>query len=209
MMNIEYYDRDINKIGEISFDIDYKPSNNPGVLLNRVIRVILANNRQWTASTKTRGEVSGGGKKPWRQKGTGRARAGSIRSPLFRGGGVVFGPKPKPDFELKMNKKEKRKAFLEALVSHIEAKTLIILDNLDFEVPKTKVAYDLVKKLNALKSLFILDKGMENAYLSLRNIDKVEIRNVDSVNVYDLMRFPKVITTKDVFEKLSRRFTNG
>ncbi len=208
-MNIEYFDKDINKVGEINFEIDYKPSKKPDVVVNRVIRAMLANKRQWTASTKTKGEVSGGGKKPWKQKGTGRARAGSIRSPLFRGGGVVFGPKPKTDFELKMNKKEKRKAFIEALMSHIEAKTLVLLCDLHFDQPKTKLAYNLIKKLDAVKSLFILDKGMENAYLSLRNIDKIEIRNVDSVNVYDLMRFPKVVTTTDVFEKLSRRFANG
>ncbi len=208
-MNIEYFDKDINKVGEINFEIDYKPSKKPDVVVNRVVRAMLANKRQWTASTKTKGEVSGGGKKPWKQKGTGRARAGSIRSPLFRGGGVVFGPKPKTDFELKMNKKEKRKAFIEALMSHIEAKTLVLLSDLHFDQPKTKLAYNLIKKLDAVKSLFILDKGMENAYLSLRNIDKIEIRNVDSVNVYDLMRFPKVVTTTDVFEKLSRRFANG
>lgn len=208
-MKIDYFDKDINKVGELDFNIDYQPSSKPNVLMNRVIRVMLANKRQWTASTKTRGEVSGGGKKPWKQKGTGRARAGSIRSPLFRGGGITFGPKPKKDFELKINKKEKKKAFIEALVNHIEAKTLMLLNELSFNEPKTKFAYDLVKKLDAQKSLFILDNGMNNAYLSLRNIENVEIRNVDSVNVYDLMKFPKIITTKDIFEKLSRRFTNG
>ncbi|MGB9744243.1 MAG: 50S ribosomal protein L4 [Desulfurella sp.] len=208
-MKIEYFDKDVNKLGEIDFNLNFKPSSKPDIMLNRVIRVLLANKRQWTASTKTRSEVSGGGKKPWKQKGTGRARAGSIRSPLFRGGGVIFGPKPKLDFELKINKKEKRKAFLEALIDHIEAKTLILLNDLDFGQPKTKVAFELVKKLNADKSLFILDKNMTNAYLSLRNLKSVEIRNVDTVNVYDIMRFPKVVTTKDIFEKLSRRFANG
>lgn len=208
-MKIEYFDKESNKVGEIEFAIDYKPSKKPDIIVNRVIRSMLANKRQWTASTKTKGEVSGGGKKPWKQKGTGRARAGSIRSPLFRGGGVIFGPKPKTDFELKMNKKEKKKAFIEALMTHIEAKTLTLLDNLNFDQPKTKLAYELVKKLDAEKSLFILDKNMNNAYLSLRNLSRVEIRNVDSVNVYDLMRFPKVITTTNVFEKLSRRFANG
>ncbi|WP_291490417.1 50S ribosomal protein L4 [Desulfurella sp.] len=208
-MKIDYFDKDANRLGEIDFDLNFKPSNKPGILVNRVIRVLLANKRQWTASTKTRSEVSGGGKKPWKQKGTGRARAGSIRSPLFRKGGVIFGPKPKTDFELKINKKEKRKAFLEALVDHIEAKTLVLLNDLDFEQPKTKVAFELVKKLDADKSLFILDKNMTNAYLSLRNLRSVEIRNVDTVNVYDIMRFPKVVTTKDIFEKLSRRFANG
>ncbi|AHF96688.1 MULTISPECIES: 50S ribosomal protein L4 [Desulfurella] len=208
-MKIEYFDKDVNRLGEIDFNLNFKPSSKPDIMLNRVIRVLLANKRQWTASTKTRSEVSGGGKKPWKQKGTGRARAGSIRSPLFRGGGVIFGPKPKLDFELKINKKEKRKAFLEALIDHIEAKTLILLNDLDFGQPKTKVAFELVKKLNADKSLFILDKNMTNAYLSLRNLKSVEIRNVDTVNVYDIMRFPKVVTTKDIFEKLSRRFANG
>jgi large subunit ribosomal protein L4 len=208
-MKIEYFDKDINKVGEIDFEINYKPSKKPGVVVNRVVRVLLANKRQWTASTKTRGEVSGGGKKPWKQKGTGRARAGSIRSPLFRGGGVIFGPKPKTDFELKINKKEKRKAFLEVLMDHIEAKTLLVFNDLNFESPKTKLAFELVKKLDAEKSLFILDKNMVNTYLSLRNLKLVAVRNVDSVNVYDLIRFPKVVTTKGIFEKLSRRFANG
>lgn len=207
-MKIDVINKAADKVSEFDFNVGYKPSNNAGLLINRVVRAMLANRRLGTVSTKTRGEVSGGGKKPWKQKGTGRARAGSIRSPLFRSGGVIFGPKPR-DYDLKINKKEKRKAFLEALMFHIEAKTLMLFDDLSFDQPKTKLAYELISKIDSHKSLFILDKGMMNTYLALRNLKAVEIKSVDTVNTYDLMKYPKIITTTSIFEKLSRRFTNG
>ncbi len=207
-MKVKVLNKDSQVVGDIEIKVEPKEVKNKGVLFNRVVRAMLMNARQGTVSTKTRGEVSGGGKKPWRQKGTGRARAGSIRSPLWVGGGVVFGPKPR-EFELKMNKKEKRLAFNEALVQRIEEGGLIVLDELKFEKPKTKDAYELVKKLNLRKALFVLQKGMENEYLSLRNIEGVEVRNVDALNVYDILRFRQIVVPKGVVEKLNGRIANG
>ncbi len=207
-MKVKVLNRDSQVVGDIEINVEAKDVKNKGVLFNRVVRVMLMNARQGTVSTKTRGEVSGGGKKPWRQKGTGRARAGSIRSPLWVGGGVVFGPKPR-DYDLKMNKKEKKLAFEQALVQRIEDGGLIVLDGLKFEKPKTKVAYELVKKLNLKKALFVLDKGMDNEYLSLRNIEGVEVRNIDSLNVYDVLRFRNIVIPKEVVDKLNRRIANG
>ncbi len=207
-MKVKVLNRDSQVVGDIEINVETKDVKNKGVLFNRVVRVMLMNARQGTVSTKTRGEVSGGGKKPWRQKGTGRARAGSIRSPLWVGGGVVFGPKPR-DYDLKMNKKEKKLAFEQALAQRIEDGGLIVLDGLKFEKPKTKVAYELVKRLNLKKALFVLDKGMDNEYLSLRNIEGVEVRNIDSLNVYDVLRFRNIVIPKEVVDKLNRRIANG
>ncbi len=207
-MKLNVVDRESQVVGEVEISLPEVSPKNKGVLFNRVVRTILMNRRQGTVSTKSRGEVSGGGRKPWRQKGTGRARAGSIRSPLFVGGGVVFGPKPR-EYDLKMNKKEKRAAFVEALKQRVEGGDVIVIDELNFEKPKTKEASELLKKLNAERALVILEKGMENAYLSLRNIEGVEIRNIDSVNTYDILRSRKIVLPKSVVEKLNRRMANG
>jgi len=207
-MKVNVLNKESEVVGGIEINVETRNVKNKGVLFNRVIRAMLMNARQGTASTKTRGEVSGGGKKPWRQKGTGRARAGSIRSPLWVGGGVIFGPKPR-DFDLKMNKKEKKLAFNEALVQRIEEGGLIVLDDLKFDKPKTKDAYELVKRLNLRKALFVLEKGMDNEYLSLRNIEGIEVRNIDSLNVYDVLRFKNIVMPKNVVEKLNRRIANG
>jgi len=207
-MKVKVLNRDSQVVGDIEINVESKDVKNKGVLFNRVVRAMLMNARQGTASTKTRGEVSGGGKKPWRQKGTGRARAGSIRSPLWVGGGVVFGPKPR-DYDLKMNKKEKKLAFTQALAQRIEDGGLIVLDGLKFEKPKTKEAYELVKKLNLKKALFVLEKGMDNEYLSLRNIEGIEVRNIDSLNVYDVLRFRSIVIPKEIVDKLNRRIANG
>ncbi|WP_022670817.1 50S ribosomal protein L4 [Hippea alviniae] len=207
-MKVKVLNRENQVVGDIEINVESKDVKDKGVLFNRVVRAMLMNARQGTVSTKSRGEVSGGGKKPWRQKGTGRARAGSIRSPLWVGGGVVFGPKPR-DYELKMNKKEKRAAFREALAQRIQNEQVIVLDELNFEKPKTKEAYELVKKLNLRKALFVLEKGMENAYLSLRNIEGIEVRNIDALNTYDVLRFQSIVMPKSVVEKLNRRIANG
>jgi large subunit ribosomal protein L4 len=206
-MKVKVLNRENQVVGDIEINVESK-DRNKGVLFNRVVRAMLMNLRQGTVSAKTRGEVSGGGKKPWRQKGTGRARAGSTRSPLWVGGGVIFGPKPR-DYEIKMNKKERKAAFEEALAQKISNEQIIVLDELKFDKPKTKEAYGIVKKLNLKKALFVLDKGMENAYLSLRNIKGVEVKNVDTVNTYDILRFPNIVVPKSVVEKLNRRIANG
>jgi len=207
-MKLNVVNKNSEVVGDIEVLIPERASANKGVLFNRTVRTLLMNQRQGNASAKTRGEVAGGGKKPWKQKGTGRARAGSIRSPLFVGGGVVFPPKPK-DYSLKMNKKEKRLAFLEALAQRIQENGLIIVDELQFEAPKTKEAYELLKKLSVEKALVVLENGMKNTYLSLRNIEGIEVKNVDTLNTYDLLRFKKIIAPKSVVEKINRRISDG
>ncbi len=207
-MKLNVVNKNSEIVGDIEVSVPERASANKGVLFNRTVRTLLMNQRQGNASAKTRGEVSGGGRKPWKQKGTGRARAGSIRSPLFVGGGVVFPPKPK-DYSLKMNKKEKRLAFIEALAQRIQENGLIVIDELSFDAPKTKEAYELLKKLNVSKALIVLENGMKNAYLSLRNIEGIEVKNVDTLNTYDLLRFRKIIASRSVVEKINRRISDG
>lgn len=207
-MKLKVFNKKSEAVGDIEFNTPQRASNNKGILLNRVVRTILINNRQYNASTKTRGEVAGGGKKPWKQKGTGRARAGSIRSPLFVGGGVIFGPKPK-SYSLKMNKKEKKLAFAEAIMQKIQDGGFVVLDELNFEAPKTKEAYGILKKLNIGKALVVLESGMKNAYLSLRNIRGIEVKNVDTLNTYDVLKSKKIIAPKSVADKISRRMIDG
>jgi len=207
-MKVQVVNKEAQVMGDVDIQVDEKTSPKQGVLFNRVTRSILMNARQGTASAKTRSYVSGGGKKPWKQKGTGRARAGSNRSPLWRGGGVIFGPEPR-DYDIKINKKEKRKAFNDALLQRIQDNGLVVVDSLEFDEPKTKDAVAVLEKLGVNKVLIILDNDMKNAYLSMRNIDGVEIRNISSLNTYDLLKFRKIIIPKSIIEKVNRRVTNG
>ncbi len=207
-MKLKVLNKESEVVGDVEFNTPQRASNNRGILLNRVVRTILMNNRQYNASTKTRGEVSGGGKKPWKQKGTGRARVGSIRSPLFVGGGVIFGPKPK-SYSLKMNKKEKKLAFAEAIMQKIQDGGLVVLDELNFETPKTREAYDILRKLNVKRALVVLEGGMKNAYLSLRNIEGIEVKNIDTLNTYDVLKSKKIIIPKSIVDKISRRMIDG
>ena len=207
-MKIDVVNKESNVVDSVEINLPQKASNNKGVLFNRVTRTILMNNRQGTVKVKTRGEVAGGGKKPWKQKGTGRARAGSIRSPLFVGGGVIFPPRPK-EYSLKINKKEKKLAFLEAVVQRVQEGGFVVLDELKFDAPKTKEAYSMLKNLNIDKALVVLENNMRNEYLSLRNIGGISVKNIDSLNTYDLLRFKKIIMPKSVIEKINRRISDG
>ncbi|MCM8760303.1 MAG: 50S ribosomal protein L4 [Candidatus Omnitrophica bacterium] len=167
------------------------------------IKAYLANQRQGTASTKTRGEVSGSGKKPWRQKGTGRARVGSIRTPLWRHGGVVFGPKPK-DYRQSIPKKVKRMALKEVLKWKIQKDSFAFFIPQKIEIPKTKIFSEFLKKAGytGQKVLFILNNDREkNAGIvkSLKNIDSITFDFIDRLNVYTILNSEKVIADKDVF----------
>ncbi|MCZ8190524.1 MAG: 50S ribosomal protein L4 [Microcystis sp. LE19-338.1B] len=173
-------------------------------LIHRVVVSHLAAARQGNASTKTRSEVRGGGRKPWRQKGTGRARAGSIRSPLWRGGGVTFGPKPR-DFEVKVNRKEKRLALRTALIS--QADNFIVVESFaeQFSQPKTKELTAALSRWGASpeeKILLILTEIPENVYLSGRNICNLKIIRADSLNVYDVILADRVIATAAALAKI-------
>ena len=155
-----------------------------------------ANNRQGTQKAKTRSEVSGGGKKPYRQKGTGHARQGSTRSPQFTGGGVVFAPVPR-DYSFKMNKKEKRVALKSVLTSRVQENKLIVVDDLKFDAIKTK---DMVKVLDNLKAdnaLVVLNENDKNVVLSGRNIDGVKMALTNTINVFDVLNHKTLVLTKD------------
>ena len=155
----------------------------------------LANKRQGTQKAKTRSEVSGGGRKPWRQKGTGHARQGSTRAPQWTGGGVVFAPVPR-DYSFKMNKKEKKVALKSALTSRVEEKKFIVVDEIKFDEIKTKKFADILKNLEVSKALVVLEDGNTNVELSARNISDVKTARTNTINVYDILKYNTVIATK-------------
>ena len=155
----------------------------------------LANKRQGTQKAKTRSEVSGGGRKPWRQKGTGHARQGSTRAPQWTGGGAVFAPTPR-DYSFKLNKKERRAALKSALTSRVEEKKFIVVDEINFDEIKTKKFQDVLNNLSVSKALVVLEDGNKNAELSARNIADVKTAKTNTINVYDILKYNTVIATK-------------
>ncbi len=161
----------------------------------------LANQRQGTKSTKTRAQVRGGGRKPWRQKGTGHARQGSIRSPQWRGGGVVFAPKPR-DFSFKINKKIKRLALKSALSVKVNEQKLIVLDKLELAEIKTKQMQQILMNINSSNALIVIDNNDKNIILSARNLPAIKTTSVNSINVYDILKYDKFITTQNAVKKI-------
>ena len=161
----------------------------------------LANNRQGTQKAKTRSEVSGGGRKPWRQKGTGHARQGSTRSPQWTGGGVVFAPVPR-DYSFKMNKKEKRAALKSALTSKVQGSNVIVLDELKFDEVKTKNFVNVMNNLKVQKGLVVIADNDANVVLSARNVADIDTTLVNTINVYDIMKAKTVVLTKDAVAKI-------
>ncbi len=165
-------------------------------LLHRAVVTQLANKRQGTQSTLTRAEVRGGGAKPWRQKGTGRARQGSIRSPQWKGGGVVFAPKPR-DYSKKMNKKERRIALKSALSAKVNDQKFIVVDELKLDEVKTKNMINVLANLKVGKALIVLNNEEKNVVLSARNIPTVKTATTNTINVYDLLKYDVCIVTKN------------
>ena len=171
-----------------------------------VIKNQLANKRQGTQSTKTRSEVRGGGRKPFRQKGTGRARQGSIRAPHYTGGGVVFAPKPR-DYSYKVPKKLRRKALYSVLTSKLNDNELVVLDSLSLENAKTKEAVKVLEAVNAGKKAYVVTAENDTlVYRSFRNIEGVDVAAASLINVYDLVRHNKLVITKDAIAKLEEVF---
>ena len=167
-----------------------------------VVKNQLANKRQGTQSAKTRADVRGGGRKPWRQKGTGRARQGSIRAPHWVGGGVVFAPKPR-DYSYKVPKKVKRLAMKSALTSKVLNEEIIVLEELSLEAPKTKEMVKILENINAnKKALIVMDDKNINVIKSVKNIPNVQTTNVNTLNVYDIVNFDSFIITKDAVKKV-------
>ncbi|BAZ32512.1 50S ribosomal protein L4/L1e [Cylindrospermum sp. NIES-4074] len=198
------------EVGQTTFELRVAKEETASHIVHRALVRQLTNSRQGTASTKTRSEVRGGGRKPWRQKGTGRARAGSIRSPLWRGGGVIFGPKPR-DFNLKLNRKERRLALRTALVSRLD--DLIVVEEFSNELqrPKTKELVAALARWGAApeqKALLILSEIAENVLLSARNIENLKLIAADQLNVYDLLHADKVVITASALQKIQEVY-NG
>ena len=164
-------------------------------LVHLAVVAQLANKRQGTQKAKTRSEVSGGGRKPWRQKGTGHARQGSTRAPQWKGGGVVFAPTPR-DYTIKLNKKEKRAALKSALTSRVNDNKFIVVDDLNFDAIKTKNFKAVMDNLKVSKALVVLDDGNNNAVLSARNLPTVKAAWVNTINVYDILKYNTVVATK-------------
>ena len=165
-------------------------------LVHQAVVLQLANKRQGTQSAKTRAEVSGGGRKPWRQKGTGHARQGSTRSPQWTGGGVVFAPKPRT-YSFKMNKKEKNLALKSVLTSKVLENKFIVVDGLNFDEIKTKNMVAVLKNLEVKKALVVTNDNNQNVILSARNIPDVKTALTNTINVYDILKYDKMIVAKD------------
>ena len=170
-------------------------------LVHMAVLQQLANNRQGTQKAKTRSEVRGGGRKPWRQKGTGHARQGSTRSPQWTGGGVVFAPAPR-DYSFKLNKKEKRAALKSALTSRVQEEQLIVVDELKLDAIKTKDFKKVLDNLKAEKALVILAGENENVVMSARNIPNVKTVQTNAINVFDILKYNTVVVTKDAVAKI-------
>ena len=196
MANVSVYNMEGQEVGKMELsDAVFGVEVNEHLVHMAVVQQ-LANNRQGTQKAKTRSEVSGGGKKPYRQKGTGHARQGSTRAPHFTGGGVVFAPVPR-DYSFKMNKKEKRAALKSVLTNRVQENRLIVVDELKFDAPKTK---DMVKVLGSLKAenaLVVLNDNDKNAILSGRNIDGVKMALTNPINVFDILKHKTLVLTKD------------
>lgn len=170
-------------------------------LVHQAVVLQLANKRQGTQSAKTRSEVSGGGRKPWRQKGTGHARQGSTRSPQWTGGGIVFAPKPR-DYSFKMNKKEKNLALKSVLTTKVAENKFIVVDGLSFDEIKTKNMVNVLKNLEVKKALVVTDDDNKNVTLSSRNIPGVKTAFTNTINVYDILKYDKMVVAKDVISKI-------
>lgn len=201
MANVAVYNMNGEEVGKIELnDSIFAIEANEHVMHLAVVQY-LANQRQGTQSAKTRAEVRGGGRKPWRQKGTGRARQGSIRSPQWKGGGVVFAPKPR-DYSFKLNRKVKRLALQSALSTKVTEGKIIVVDELSLPEIKTKEMAKVLGNLKCEKALIVMNGSNTNVMLSTRNIPDVKTASVNTINVYDLLKYNTLVMTKEAVEKI-------
>ena len=201
MANVSVYNIEGKEVGSIELnDAVFGVEVNEHLVHMAVVNQ-LANNRQGTQSAKTRSEVSGGGRKPWRQKGTGHARQGSTRSPQWTGGGVVFAPKPR-DYSFKMNKKEKRIALLSALSSKVADNKIVVLDAFNLDEVKTKKFAEVMSNLKVDKALVVIEGENKNVVLSGRNIPTGKVSATNEINTYDVLKYETLVVTKAAVEKL-------
>ena len=201
MPTIGLFNKEANKVGEIQLNDQIFAVEVNTDAIHQVVVAQLANKRQWTQSAKTRAEVRGGGIKPWRQKGTGRARQGSIRAPQWIKGGVVFAPKPR-DYRMSIPKTMRRVAITSALTSKVLDNNMIVLESLELAAPKTKEMVNVLNAFEAKKTLIVTAESNENVYKSARNIQGVAVLPVNNINVYDLLKFEKLIITKEAVNKI-------
>ena len=201
MANVSVFNMEGKEVGTIELNDAVFGVNVNEHLVHMAVVQQLANNRQGTQKAKTRSEVSGGGRKPWRQKGTGHARQGSTRAPQWTGGGVVFAPVPR-DYSFKLNKKEKRAALKSALTSKVQDAKLIVVDELKFDEIKTKNFANVMSNLKVNKGLVVIAENDANVVLSARNMADVNTTLVSTMNVYDVMNAKTVVLTKDAVAKI-------
>lgn len=201
MANVALYNMNGEQVGTIDLNDDIFGLEASEHAMHMAVVQYLANQRQGTQSAKTRAEVRGGGRKPWRQKGTGHARQGSIRAPQWTGGGVVFAPKPR-DYSFKLNKKVKRLALKSALSTKVAENSIIVLDELKLDEVKTKAMVNVLGNIKAEKALIVMDGVNKNVMLSARNIEGVKTASVSTINVYDLLKYSKLVVTLDTVKKL-------
>ena len=214
MVNVSVFNMEGKEVGTIELSDAVFGAKINEHLVHMAVVQHLANKRQGTQKAKTRSEVSGGGRKPWRQKGTGHARQGSIRAPQWKGGGVVFAPVPR-DYSFKLNKKEKRAALTSALTSKVNDNKLIVVDELQFDEIKTKKFKAVMDNLNAGKALVVLSKDnitddrYKTVVLSARNLPEVKTAMTNTINVYDVVNADKLVITKAAVEKIEEVYGNG
>ncbi len=201
MANVALYNMNGEQVGTIDLNDDIFGLEASEHAMHMAVVQYLANQRQGTQSAKTRSEVRGGGRKPWRQKGTGHARQGSIRAPQWTGGGVVFAPKPR-DYSFKLNKKVKRLALKSALSTKVTENSIIVLDELKLDEVKTKAMVNVLGNIKAEKALIVMDGVNKNVMLSARNIEGVKTASVSTINVYDLLKYNTLVVTKDAVAKI-------
>lgn len=201
MANVSVYNMEGKEVGKMDLNDAVFGVEINEHLVHLAVVAQLANKRQGTQKAKTRSEVSGGGRKPWRQKGTGHARQGSTRSPQWTGGGVVFAPTPR-DYTIRLNKKEKQAALKSALTSKVQDGNLIVVDELKFDEIKTKAFKNVMDNLQVENGLVVLADNDKNTVMSARNLDKIDTTLTNTINVYDVMKAKKIVLTKDSVAKL-------
>ena len=195
MANVSVYNMEGNEVGKMDLNDAVFGVEVNEHLVHMAVVAQLANNRQGTQKAKTRSEVSGGGRKPWRQKGTGHARQGSTRAPQWTGGGIVFAPTPR-DYTIRLNKKRKRAALKSALTSRVLENKFIVVDELKLDEIKTKKFQNVLNNLKVNKALVVVDENSDNVVKSAKNIQSVKTAYVNTINVYDILKYNTVVATK-------------
>lgn len=201
MLKVDVLNIEGKKVGETELDEKVFGIEVNDVVVHTALKNYLANQRQGTQSTKTRAEVSGGGRKPWKQKGTGRARQGSIRAPQWFKGGIALGPKPR-SYRYEIPKKVRQLAIRSVLTSKLQEGNLVIVDKLELPEIKTKKAVDILNKLNALNSFILIEEKNKNVQSSIKNIPTAKVALTNAINIFDLLKYNKIVLTQDSVKKI-------